>query len=181
MIEEDEYVERYIILLLGVKDECIPSNTHLQKELYILTKIDPSLEKIFDYDNYNFGIYSKIVAEKIDEPFYFDEAYEYNSKKQICLTTSGKQHYSKIIMEKGALEKTSFEHILGAMKLIRITYDKFSVSELELIMYISYPDTAKNSTIINKISKNKIGILDGLLRKGYITQNRYEEMLKYDL
>ena len=34
-MEEIEVIERYIILLLGVKNNPIPTTTHLQKEIFL--------------------------------------------------------------------------------------------------------------------------------------------------
>ena len=88
-------VEEYIISLLGVVDKPLPSEWHLQKEFFILTKMNPKVQKLFNFVSHYEGPYSQILQESYYEPMCYDDAIEAN-KKGIFLTEQGKRTFKNI-------------------------------------------------------------------------------------
>jgi len=170
-------VERYIILLLGVVDRPIPSIWHLEKELFILSKSNPIVQKFLEFERHYHGPYSQVLKEVVEEPIHFENAFILD-KDGIHLTSYGKKIFNKLVEENR--ENKKFMEFLHALKLIRNLYDKLSVEELLFLIYITYPEFTKLSSISDRLLKNKVKrhqILRSLLRKGIITEKRYKELV----
>ncbi len=90
-LDEVEVIERYIILLLGILDQPIPTLIHLEKELFILSRVNPIISKVLTFEKHYFGPYSDDVRELVVHPSYYSGAYEYDTK--ISLTDIGKIEY----------------------------------------------------------------------------------------
>jgi hypothetical protein len=61
------------------------------------------------------------------------------------------------------------------MKLIRNLYDKLTVEELAVLLY---EDITEASALIDGLNHNyKYKVIEGLYKKGYITEKRYRELL----
>jgi hypothetical protein len=179
MKDEDELsvIERYIILLLGVVNRPVPSFTHLEKEMFILSKCFPIIQEYFNFEEYHYGAYSLALQEAVEEPFYYEDAFKIEGNK-ISLSDSGKKEFQKIILE-GKSDKYASE-LLSALKLIRELYDKLSVDELLFMIYNTYPESAKFSSVSDKYLKDlksRERYAKSLLHKGVISQERYNELV----
>jgi hypothetical protein len=175
--DELEIIEKYIILLLGVVDRPIPSFTHLEKEMFILSKCFPIIQDFFNFEEYHYGAYSVALQETVVEPFYFENAFKIDGNK-ISLSDSGKKEFKKIVLE-GQSDKYASE-LLSALGLIRELYDKLSVNELLFIIYNTYPESAKFSSVSDNYLKNsklREKYAKSLLHKGVISQERYNELV----
>ena len=173
-MEEEEIIERYMILLLGIVNRPIPSITHFQKEMFIFTKVNPKFQEIFEFEKYHYGPYSQALAEITEEPLYYENAWYRNKEGKICLTSEGKKIFNKILEEKS--NDKDFSETIASLKLIRNLYDKLSNEELLFLIYATYPEFTKFSSVSNKIINKKPKILKNLLKKGLITKKRYEEL-----
>lgn len=167
--------EELMILLLGVKDTPIPSRFHLQKELFILTTIKPKLKDVIIFDIYQQGVYSQEVTYSLYNMLYYKDAVRVDNDGKIYLTTHGKEAFESIKQE--YKDSSEFKYLLKIMKMIRVMYDKLTKEEFALLLYTRYPETAKVSTIIDNINTNKKEIIEALRKKGYITEERYKELL----
>ncbi|MFA5214180.1 MAG: hypothetical protein WC406_12650 [Methanoregula sp.] len=67
--------------------------------------------------------------------------------------------------------------ILAAMKMVRELYDKLTPEELLLLVYDTYPEYQKRSNIFDNIQKSKKKLADSLMTKGYIDEDRYEDLM----
>jgi len=175
--DELEVIEKYIILLLGVVDRPIPSFTHLEKEMFILSKCFPIIQEYFNFEEYHYGAYSLALQETVEEPFYFEDAFKIEGNK-ISLSDGGKKEFKKIVQE-GRSDKYASE-LLSALNLIRELYDKLSVDELLFMIYNTYPESAKFSSVSDKYLKNlkfRGRYAKSLLNKGVISQERYNELV----
>lgn len=161
--------EQLLILLLGIVKRPIPSKLHIQKELFILTRIYPRLNEVLNYQPYLKGPFSREVQDTLEDLIqrqiitYINRGY--------TLTERGWELFHKIVNQ---LRK---KELLDNLRKIRETYDRFGTDELLLLMYLTYSDYTVESEELNKILKRSAEILENLLRKGYITRRRYEELL----
>lgn len=72
----DKAAEKYIILLLGVKDSPMPPLWHLQKEMFMLSKAAPKVNVFFNFERHYNGPFSQTLQEITDEPPYYDDAWK---------------------------------------------------------------------------------------------------------
>jgi hypothetical protein len=170
-------VENYLVLLLGVQDSPIPSVFHVEKELFILSNVNPKTKETFLFEKHYQGPYSQIVKEVLEEPVYYKNAFEFGDTG-IRLTSQGKKVYSKILLENKNNER--FNIILSTLKLVRQIYDKLSKNELALLVYLTYPKYFELSNISDKLLKNKYvrkKIIRRLVLNGLIDNKRYIELI----
>jgi hypothetical protein len=175
--DELEVIEKYIILLVGVIDRPIPSFTHLEKEMFILSKCFPVIQEFFNFQEFHYGAYSLALQEAVQEPFYYEDAFKIEGNK-ISLSDSGKNEFKKIV-SMGKSDKYASE-LLSALKLIRELYDKLSVDELLFLIYNTYPESAKFSSVSDKYLKDpklRQRYAKGLLNKGIISEDKYNELV----
>jgi hypothetical protein len=171
-------VEEYVVTLLGVEDKPLPTIWHLQKELFILTKINPKTQEMFNFVKHYEGPYSEVLQESYREPICYEDSVDTNSKGEIILTDQGKKIFQEIKREHS--DNPKFSHLLHTLKLIRVIYDKLSKEELLFLMYLTYPEFIEYSNIYDRLVKDEARrkrICNRLLNKGLITFNRYEELV----
>ncbi|MHA1291284.1 MAG: hypothetical protein ACTSQJ_01295 [Promethearchaeota archaeon] len=176
-LDELEVIERYLILLLGVKDEPIPSETHLQKELFFLSKSNPIISKFITFQKHYFGPYSEVVDDLSRNPVHFVNSFEYNKEGKFNLMNSGKDIF-KTLIEKFQ-DNENFKKLLSAMKLVRKIYEKLTTDELLFLIYATYEEYTKKShkakDLLTKSSRKRLA--QQLLEKGVITKGRYLELV----
>jgi hypothetical protein len=178
--DELEVIERYIILLLGVRDSPIPSLLHLEKEMFIFSKINEKVRKFIPFTPHYQGPYSDPLKDVIESPFYFPSAWEIidkGGKKEIVLTSKGKKIFEELV--KMFDKDENFSSILRNLKLIRELYDRLSEEELLILVYFNYPEYTTKSKILESIIRRGEEIAQSLLRKGIITEEKYEEIIKW--
>jgi hypothetical protein len=171
-------VEEYIVSILGVEDKPLPSVWHLQKEFFILTRMNPNVQKLLNFVSHYEGPYSQILQESYKEPMCYEEAFETDKNDEITLTKQGKKTFDEI--KKKYSDNPKFTQFLQSLKLVREIYDKLSKEELLFLMYLTYPSFKEYSNIYERLVKNvarRKRICDNLLKKGVITLDRYEELI----
>lgn len=171
---EKEEIERYLVLLLGVVDKPIPSREHLQKELFIASNANPKITQFIKFESHYKGPYSPAIAYSIKEPLHYTKAFCFG-KSSIGLTHEGKKIYKQLVeIYKGNIR---FKEFLGMLKMIREMYDKLTVDELLLLMYLTYKQYIKYSNVYETLMSRKNEISRKLYEKGLITEKRYLEVL----
>lgn len=179
MSELSEIREQFVILLLGAMERPVPTIWHVQKEIFILSKIQPKIQDLFQFVKHYEGPYSQLLQESVKEPIHYDRAYEFNSSDALILLSEGRDIFNRIKVENEKLE--SFARIINSLKLIRTIYDKLSKDELLLLIYVTYPSYIEFSNIYDDLVRNddkRKRIASNLLLKGLITNSRYEELVQ---
>ena len=176
--DEEQIIERYIILLLGVLDEPLPSKIHLQKELFIVTMQNKKLENIFNFEKHHYGQYDANIDYALQSPIYYSNAYK-QEKNQIMLSPKGKEYFSYIVNEYKHDE--NFIFLLSSLKMIRSIYDNLTIEELLLLMYITYPEYIEKADKWGAIQKNKERISKNLLRKKIISESKFREIMRFKI
>ena len=71
-----------------------------------------------------------------------------------------------------------FNLLISTLKILRKIYDQLTERELLFLIYITYPEYKKNSSISKFLlnEPNKSRILDSLKNKCIITPKRYDEL-----
>jgi uncharacterized protein YwgA len=68
-------VEEYIVSLLGIEEKSCPTDWHLQKEIFIFTKMNPKAKQLFNFVRHYEGPYSQILQESVKEPMFYEDAF----------------------------------------------------------------------------------------------------------
>ena len=175
-MDSQELVERYLLLLLGVKEVAMPSALHLQKEMFLLSNFKENLKEDLNFKKHYYGPFSQIIEEAVKSPSYLSEIFEFSGDR-LSLSEKGKVEFNKMMQENGG--EKEFNLIIAGLTLIRNVYDKLSGEELLFLIYCTYPEFTEFSNISDDLLKNlsnRNRILSNLLAKGVITQERYEEL-----
>lgn len=175
--EDQEKVEEILISLLGVVDRPLPTITHAEKEIFILCKSNPEIQKYFEFEEHYYGAYSQVLEETLEEPLFYEDAFQLENDG-IHLTRHGKKLYNDILQK--YKDDEEFKVLIIALKLIREVYDKLSTEELIFLLYFTYPECGKYSNVYESLLENKqkrVSLSKNLYRKGIITERRYEELL----
>lgn len=174
--DENEVIERYIILFLGAIDSPIPSILHLEKEMFIFSNFNPKIKKFLTFVKHYKGPYSQEIKELIENPHHFHSAWIIENNK-ISLTKKGKQIFRKIV--EMYEEDPKFRRMLEAIRLIRRLYDKLSIDEFLLLVYITYPEYKERSKVLERIYRKRKEIAHSLLRKSLITTEKFQEIIRW--
>ncbi len=173
-----QYIERYIILLLGVVERPVPTSVHLQKELFVLSKSAPKIGEYITYEKHYLGPYSADLNDVAQEPVYHSGTIKYDPARGYFLTPHGREIFGKIV--EANKKNEYFLELLSLMRAVRDIYDKLSHDELLLLIYVTYDEYTEYSAVSERLlaPKKKAELAKGLLRKGLITEARYRELVK---
>ena len=175
-MDSSERIERYLILLLGIKEDSSIRELFLQKEMFLFSNFKEDLKEDLNFEKHYYGPYSQVIEEAILSPSHISKAFGCEGKR-VFLTEEGKNEFKKMIEDNS--DKNEFMKLLSGFELIRNIYDKLSGNELLFLIYETYPEYTKFSSVSDNLLKNKstrAGIIRSLLSKGMITEKRYEEL-----
>jgi hypothetical protein len=175
MSHEEEAREKYIILLLGSDSKPVPSELHAQKELFILSMVNPKVDDFFKFEKHYQGPYSHLLSELIREPKFYPNAYAIKNNG-LLLTNNGKERFKEINNEHAAQEK--FSYLKHSLELIRKLYDQLTQDELLFLMYDTFPEYIEKSNKYEDIMKMRNEILRNLSEKKILTDEKYAELLR---
>lgn len=172
-----QIIERYIILLLGVRDRPIPTMTHLQKELFALTRANPRMAEQIPFDSHYLGPFSDDVKSISSNPIYHGDAYVMDEYNRLYLTDRGRAAFEDLTSENSGNPR--FQELLAMMTMVRDLYDDLTVDEVLFLVYVTYGEyTEKSSRADDLLSPHMRRRLSrNLLDKGAITSERYKELV----
>jgi uncharacterized protein YwgA len=170
-------IEKYLIILLGVDDHPIPSLTHLQKEMFVLSKAIPKIGDFVKFQKHYLGPYSEDLSDIVKEPVYFSSAIEQDPKKGYKITDEGKQILEKMVGSNK--ENPKFLHLIALAKMVRKLYDRLTKDELLLLIYLTYNEYTEFSSVSEKLlsPERRRELSRSLLNKGLITESRFKEII----
>jgi len=154
----------------------MPSALHLQKEMFLLSNFKENLKDDLNFKKHYYGPFSQTIEEAVKSPTYLSEIFEFSGDK-LFLSEKGNIEFDKMMQENKGKEE--FELIISGLTLIRTVYDKLNNEELLFLIYSTYPEYTEFSKVSDDLLKNisnRNRILNSLLAKGVITQERYEEL-----
>jgi hypothetical protein len=175
-------LEHLILLLLGAHDQRI-SILHLEKEAFFLWNFHPDIKKFMKFISHYRGPYSEEIEQIIRNPFNLINCWTYIPPARydtltggyVELTSHGRSEYRRLHSASSA--NPQMGPILAAMKMVRELYDKLTPEELLLLIYDTYPEYQKKSNVFDGIQKSKKRLADNLVKKGFIDEDRYEDLM----
>jgi uncharacterized protein YwgA len=166
---EEEIRKKIISVLLGSANKPITSKINFQKELFLVTQSFPKFSSLFNFMPHKYGPYSNSAEFTIENyPEIFD-----SSKPGVLLTSEGESYYQSVLEQMQPDNRNTLEKII---KNIRTLYDNLNDREFMFLIYKTYGYTEK-SDVFEKLMKNRMKLASGLLNKGIITHQRYEELI----
>ena len=175
-MDEAEFIERHLILLLGVKKTPIPSVMHLQKEIFLLSNSKKSVADSFNFEKHYFGPFSQVLNEALKNPAHFSEAFNFDGD-EISLTKNGGKEFLNMI--KRFSKERDFKILLSSLELLRNLYDRLTRDEIMFLTYNTYPEYTKLSQVSERLLDNEYmrdKLSKSIFSKGLITQERYGEL-----
>lgn len=173
-----QYIERYIILLLGAAERPIPTSVHLQKELFVLSKSAPKIGEYITYEKHYLGPYSADLNDVAREPVYNSGTIKHDTVMGYSLTPHGREIFDRIVEANKGNKR--FLELLSLMGIVRSIYDKLSQDELLFLIYVTYGEYTEYSVVSERLlaPKKRAELARGLLKKGLITEARYRELVE---
>jgi predicted HTH domain antitoxin len=162
---ELEPIEKYFLLLLYATDSTqkfaqpIRGKTWLQKQMFLLSKIVPSLADETDYNAYIMGSYSGAV-EEIEDQFHISGFTE-RTADSIRLSLDGKKLAEEAWNSSSQVDR-------DIVKNVKTLLNDLPYYELLALVYNEFPDSAINSEKRDEVNKNRVALAIGLLRKGKV-------------
>jgi len=173
-------IEFSILLLLGQSNNKI-SLLHLEKEMFLLWNSIPDIKNILVFIPSVSGPYSEELETVVKNPYYLRDYWKYIPPDNNDILSEGYVKpspqclikYQRVYSNNGRLI-----HRFVEFKMVRELYDKLSFEEILLLMYDTYPEYWIKSDICENIHKSRKIIAEGLKNKGFITEERYQELIK---
>jgi len=184
--EDIEPVERYLFLLLFAPDSTgkfsqpIRGNTRLQKEMFVLSKLDTQLAEDAEFDAYAMGAYSDTVAEIQDE-FCISGFAEQSPEGALALTLDGRKEAERVWNNTTDAERKK-------VGMVKAWLNDLTFNELLAIVYTEYPESASKSEVKEQVDARRPDLAISLLRKGKanfdlaqrvagLTSSQFEDLL----
>ena len=168
-----EKIERFFFMLLYAPIDGSPSvpvqgETWLQKEMYALSRIFPDIEEDADFEAYHYGSFSESVDEVKDQ--YKNSKYVTKDPQgQLQLSAKGLE-LAEEVWRAATLEERR------VVQEVKQAYNDMGRDELLLFMYGTYPETAENSDVRERIMANRRRLALNLYKKGKVSYQKAAEL-----
>ena len=171
ILENNEDLQKIIILLTDANDTPIHGRLKFQKMMFLLSDKIQDIGEQTSYDADIFGPYSEIVDE---EKLYLEQVgVLYDDDNEIAITHEGKS----IAKE---MRKNTDKSILNNIKEYKEFLNDLSRNELLAYTYLAYPEMSKHAKPERLRPDIKYHIFS-LLKKGKISAERASELLEIPL
>ena len=159
VIDDLDIVERYMILLLGVKDfEPVRNRAYLQREMYVMSQMFENLSVKTNYQPYFLGPYSATVSGSITSLTNLELIRMKTDR--IELTRSGKQCFTM-------LKNIANEQTIQKIAESKVYLNDLSTDELSVIIHFSY--LSKHETLNDEdVLKSRKQIAVSLYQKNKV-------------
>lgn len=173
--KELEPIERYYFLLLYAPDATdkfakpIKGKTWCQKEMFLLSRSIPELEKEAEYTPHNMGSFSEVVEEIQDQ---FDiSGFTEMVDESIKLTLEGRKLAEATWKDADDSEK-------ALVMTVKTWLNDLSYFELLGLIYNEYPDMSVNSEMRADVDAKREEIALSLFKKGKVPLDKAAQIAK---
>ena len=194
LVEDKELkdAELLILLILGKAGRRI-SILHLQKIFFTLWKFHPQVRRLVDFVPHLKGPYSSDLDDIAKNPTYVVDCWEYIPPRKkseaervkggyLEITEKGEEIYRKIVdgLTKKAREDEDALALISAVDLIVSLYIRLEWDELLLLLYTdeNIKEYSEKSELSRDIIKNSREIIDRLIKKGIIPEEKRESLME---
>lgn len=173
LVSQLDKIERFFFMLLyapidGSLFVPVKGETWLQKEMYALSRIFPDIEEDTGFEAYHYGSFSERIDEIKDQ--YKNSKYvTKDTRGQLQLSAKGSE-LAKEVWRVAPIEERRF-----VQKVKRI-YNDMEMDELLLFMYWTFPETAEESNVRERIMANRHRLAINLYNKGKVSYQKAAEL-----
>ena len=172
VLETDDELQKFIILLANANDEPIRGQLKLQKMMFLLSDIIEEIKEQNSYGADDSRPHSDIIKEKSQ---YLEQIGVLTSGPDgITITSEGKE------IAKEMLKKVD-KDIIDVLSEYKEFLNDLSSNELLSYVYSAYPNMTKESTNYEKLKPNMEYHLLSLVKKEKISAQRASELLNKPL
>jgi len=168
--QEEEIRSKFIAILLSGAKRPIKNKIYFQKELFLFSKSFPKFFETFEFKPHYYGPYSRYAEDIIAN---YDNLFV-SDNRGIYLTEEGEELSKESLNE---FSPANREKIKISLNIVRSLYDSLSTDEIMFLVYMTY-DYTERSDVIDNLLKEKDQIAGQLLKKGVITNKRYQELIR---
>lgn len=165
----------FILLLLGTKNsQPVPTNTHLQKEMYLLRNMFPRLaDKTCSGSPSCNKPYDKIVADETKRLWSSDLVATRPGSRGVTKLTSDGRRILDMMMDGGKYESKEAEKA----EMVKHLFNDLTEDEVLAFMYSSYPDQAeldrsRKSVTYERIMSRRKALAMSIYRKDKISSQK---------
>ncbi len=168
VLENNDKLQKYIILLAYASDEPIKGQTKLQKMMFLLSDKIDEIKEQGSYDADNYGPYSKVIDQ---ESQYLEKIGVLSiSPEEIAVTREGKEIAKEIV-------KNENKSILRALDEYKEFLNDLTSKELLAYVYLAYPDMTEESIEYENLKPYMEDYILSLIKKQKISAQRAAELL----
>ena len=165
VLEDNEDLQKFIILLIDVNDEPIRGGLKFQKMMFLVCDGIKNIYEQIDYDSDSYGPYAEMVGEELN---YLNQVGVLTeSKEEIALTNQGK----KILKE---IKKDTTPNIIKALSEYKEFLNDLTDDEILAFFYTAYPALA---TVVVNLKQDIEPPILSLIKKEKISRQRACELL----
>ncbi len=169
ILEDNEKLHNFIILLANANDEPVRGRTKFQKMMFLLSNRFDEIREQCSYDKDDFGPHSKVILKELE---YLDQVGVLSdNSSEIVITKLGKEIAKEII-------KKEDSDVLRIIKEYKEFLNDLDTKELLAYIYSAFPDMTGKSIEYEKLKPDMEKYIMLLVKKEKITAQRAAELLK---
>ncbi len=167
-MENDDELQKFIILLAAANDEPIKGRLKLQKMMFLLSDKIDEIKEQSSYDADNYGPYSEVVDE--ESQFLEQIGVLSSGPGEILITKEGKEIANELM-------KNENPSMVSTLREYKKFLNDLTSKELLAYVYSAYPDMAEESAEYENLKPNMEHYLFSLIKKQKISAQRAAELL----
>ena len=168
ILENNDKLQKFIILLANANNEPIKGRLKLQKMMFLLSDKIDAIKEQSSYDADNYGPYSETIDE---ESKYLERIGVLTSNsKEIAITKEGKEIAKEIM-------KNEDVKIIAVLNEYKRFLNDLTSKELLAYIYSAYPDMTKESIEYKNLKPDMEYHLLSLIKKQKISAQRAAELM----
>ena len=168
VLENDDELQKCIILLANANDEPIKGRLKLQKMMFLLSDKIDEIKEQSSYDADNYGPYSEVIDEELK---YLEQIGVLSSSPgEIAITKEGKDIAKEIM-------KNEDKNILTALNEYKKFLNDLTSKEVLAYVYSAYPEMTEESVEYKNLKPDMENYIFSLVKKQKISAQRAAELL----
>ena len=168
VLDDDNELHKFIVILAYVNDEPIRGKLKLQKMMFLLSDKIDEIKEQSSYEQDNYGPYSEVIEEEA----------RYLGQIGVLSTSYGKIEVTEIGKEiaREFIKKEDM-NVLNALNEYKKFLNDLTSNELLAYVYSAYPEMTEESVEYERLKPNMEDYILSLVRKQKISSQRAAELL----
>ena len=158
--EEFTLLEKVILVLLYLREKSpILGKLRLQRMIFLISQDLEKLKEELDFEPHKYGMYDQTIDNALE---WLEQDGFITIDKNITLTKKGIEKAEEIL-------KDFSEEEIEIIEEVKELFENLSESEILALLYFKFPEFAKYSEKLDKITKKRKELAISLYKKGKIS------------